>query len=160
MATLYTHKSSNIRKTYLLFTLFFAVIIAIGFVFSQVYGDPSILYIAIIFSCFMSLISYWYSDKIVLKMAGAVPVSHESNRELYNVVENLSITAGLPIPKIYIVNEPALNAFATGRDPNHAVVCVTAGLLQKLNKTELEGVLAHELSHIGNRDILISTIAV
>ena len=160
MATLYTHKSSNIRKTYLLFTLFFAVIIAIGFVFSQVYGDPSILYIAIIFSCFMSLISYWYSDKIVLKMAGTVPVSHESNRELYNVVENLSITAGLPIPKIYIVNEPALNAFATGRNQEHAAVAVTSGLRQILDKNELEGVIAHELSHIGNKDILISTIIV
>ncbi len=160
MATLYTHKSANIRKTYLLFTLFFAVIIAIGFIFSQAYGNSSILYIAVIFSCFMSFLSYWFSDKIVLSMAGAHPVDRNTNRELYNIVENLSITAGLPVPKIYIVNEPALNAFATGRDPNHAVVCVTAGLLQKLNKTELEGVLAHELSHIGNRDILVSTIAV
>ena len=160
MPTLYTHKSSNIRKTYLLFTLFFAVIIAIGFVFSQAYGNSNILYIAVIFSCFMSFISYWYSDKIVLKMAGAVPVSRESNRELYSIVENLCITAGLPVPKIYIVNEPALNAFATGRDPNHAVICVTTGLVEKLNRTELEGVLAHELSHIGNRDILVSTVAV
>ncbi len=160
MATLYTHKSSNIRKTYLLFTLFFAVIIAIGFVFAQIYGNSNILYFAVVFSCFMSFISYWYSDKIVLSMAGAVPVDRNSNRELYNIIENLAITAGLPVPKIYIVNEPALNAFATGRNPQNAVVCVTRGLLEKLNKTELEGVLAHELSHIGNRDILISTIAV
>lgn len=160
MPTLYTQKSSNIRKTYLLFTLFFGVIVGLGFVFAQAYGNSNILYIAVIFSSVMSLVSYWYSDKIVLKMARAVPVERETNRELYNIVENLSITAGLPVPKIYIVNEPALNAFATGRDPNHAVVCVTAGLLQKLNRTELEGVLAHELSHIGNRDILINTVAV
>lgn len=160
MATLYTYKSSNIRKTYLIFTLFFIVIIGLGFVFSQAYGNSNILYFAVIFSSLMSFISYWYSDKIVLAMAKAQPVDRNTNRELYNIVENLAITAGLPIPKIYIVNEPALNAFATGRDPNHAVVCVTAGLLQKLNKTELEGVLAHELSHIGNRDILVSTIAV
>ncbi len=160
MATLYTHQSSNVRKTWLLFTLFFAVIIAIGFAFAQIYGNANILYIAVIFSSVMSFISYWYSDKIVLKMAGAVPVSRESNRELYSIVENLCITAGLPIPKIYVTQEPALNAFATGRDPNHAVICVTTGLVEKLNRTELEGVLAHELSHIGNRDILISTIAV
>ncbi len=160
MATLYTHKSANIRKTYLLFTLFFGVIVGLGFVFSQAYGNSSILYIAVIFSCFMSFISYWFSDKIVLSMARAVPVDRNTNRELYNIVENLSITAGLPVPKIYIVNEPALNAFATGRNPNHAIVCVTRGLLEKLNKTELEGVLAHELSHIGNRDILVNTIAV
>ncbi|TSC81825.1 MAG: Protease HtpX [Parcubacteria group bacterium Gr01-1014_20] len=160
MATLYTHQSSNVRKTWLLFILFFIVIIAIGFIFTQIYGNANILYIAVLFSCGMSFISYWYSDKIVLKMAGAHPVDRNTNRELYNIVENLSITAGLPVPKIYIVNEPALNAFATGRDPNHAVICVTRGLLEKLNKTELEGVLAHELSHIGNRDILISTIAV
>lgn len=160
MATLYTHKSSNIRKTYLLFTLFFGAIIGIGFVFSQAYGNSNILYIAVIFSSAMSFISYWYSDKIVLRMANAVPVSRESNRELYSIVENLCITAGLPIPKIYVTQESALNAFATGRDPNHAVICVTTGLVEKLNRTELEGVLAHELSHIGNRDILISTIAV
>ena len=160
MATLYTHKSSNIRKTYLLFSLFFIVIIGLGFVFSQAYGSPSILYFAVIFSCFLSFLSYWQSDKIVLAMSHAQPVEKKDNPQLYNIIENLSITAGLPTPRIYIVNEPALNAFATGRDPNHAVICVTQGLLGKLNKTELEGVLAHELSHIGNRDILISTIAV
>ncbi len=160
MATLYTHQSSNIRKTWLLFTLFFAVIIAIGFIFAQIYGNANILYIAVLFSCGMSFISYWYSDKIVLRMANAVPVSRESNRELYSIVENLCITAGLPIPKIYVTQESALNAFATGRDPEHAVICVTTGLVERLNRTELEGVLAHELSHIGNRDILISTLAV
>jgi len=160
MATLYTQKSSNVRKTWLLFTLFFAVIIAVGFIFSQIYGNSVILYFAVIFSVLMSFISFWYSDKIVLRMANAVPVSRDSNRELYTIVENLCITAGLPLPKIYVVQESALNAFATGRDPEHAVICVTTGLVEKLNRTELEGVLAHELSHIGNRDILVSTVAV
>lgn len=160
MATLYTYKSANIRKTYLIFTLFFIVIIGLGYIFSQAYGSPSILYFAVIFSCFMSFLSYWQSDKIVLAMSHAQPVEKKDNPELYNIVENLAITAGLPTPKIYIAPEMAPNAFATGRDPNHAVVCVTRGLLEKLNKTELEGVLAHELSHIGNRDILVSTIAV
>ncbi len=158
--TLYTHKSSNIRKTFLLFTLFLGVVIGLGFIFSQTYSDPSILYIAVIFSVLMSFISYWYSDKIVLGMSRAKEIDRKANPELYNLVENLSITAGLPLPKIYIINEIALNAFATGRDPEHAVIAVTSGLLEKLNKTELEGVLAHELSHIGNRDILINTMAV
>jgi len=158
--TLYNQKDSNIRKTWLLFVVFLIVIIGIGWAFSYIYNSPGILYIAIIFSLVMNLISYWYSDKIVLKMNKAILVERKDNPDLYNIVENLSITAGLPIPKIFIVNEEQLNAFATGRDPQHAVVAVTVGLLRKLNKTELDGVLAHELSHIGNRDILISTVAV
>ncbi|MBU1160107.1 M48 family metallopeptidase [Patescibacteria group bacterium] len=140
--------------------IFLVVIIAVGWVFSQAFGDPIILYIAVFFSLFMNFLSYWYSDKIVLKMSGAKEISHENNRELFHIVENLCITAGLPMPKIYIINDPGPNAFATGRNKEHAVVAVTSGLLEKLNKTELEGVIAHELSHIGNRDILISTIVV
>ena len=143
-----------------LFTGFFVAVIGIGFAFSQVYGDPSILYIAVTFSVFMSVLSYWFSDKIVLKMTRALPATRESHRELWNIVENLSITAGLPMPKLYIVSEDAPNAFATGRDPKHAVVAVTEGLLKRLDRSELEGVLAHELSHIGNRDMLVSTVAV
>ncbi len=160
MSNLYTHKDSNIRKTWLLFTLFFGIVMAIGWVFSQAYGDPSILYIAVIFSMGMSVTSYWFSDKIVLQMSNAKPVSKENAKELYNIVENLCITAGLPVPKIYIINEDVPNAFATGRNPEHAVVAVTTGLLDRLDRSELEGVLAHELSHIGNLDMLISTAAV
>lgn len=160
MASLYTQKDSNIRKTWALFTGFFMVVIAIGWIFSQIYGNPGILYIAVGFSMFMNVISYWYSDKIVLSMAGAVPVKKNDNPELYRIVENLSITAGLPMPKIYLIPERALNAFATGRNPEHAVVAVTQGLLEKLDRSELEGVLAHELSHVGNRDILVGTVAV
>ena len=157
---LYAHKDSNIRKTWLLFTLFFGIVIAIGWVFAQAYGNPGILYIAVLFSVATSFFSYWFSDKIVLAMAHATPVSRESARELYNIVENLAITAGLPVPKMYIINEKAPNAFATGRNPQHAVVAVTTGILERLDRSELEAVLAHELSHIGNRDMLISTIAV
>ncbi|KKU14872.1 MAG: Protease HtpX-like protein [Candidatus Jorgensenbacteria bacterium GW2011_GWA2_45_9] len=160
MATIYTHKSSNIRKTYVLFTLFFAVVIFVGWVFSRAYGNPGILVIAVLFSSVMSIISYWNSDAIVLKMAHAAPVDKNYNRDLWNIVENLSITAGLPMPKIYLINEAAPNAFATGRNPEHGVIAVTRGLLERLNKTELEGVIAHELSHIGNRDTLISTVVV
>ncbi len=158
--TLYAHKTSNIRKTWLLFTLFLVVVIFIGWLFSQIYGNSSILYFAVIFSVLMNIFAYWFSDKIVLKMANAIPVKKEEMPELYNIVENLSITAGLPTPKIYFIKEKQPNAFATGRNPKHAVVAVTEGLLERLDKNELEGVISHELSHIGNRDILVSTVVV
>ena len=157
---LYTQKESNIRRTWMLFTLFFVVVIGIGWVFSQIYGNSVILVFAVGLSFFMSFFSYWYSDKIVLKISKAKEIKRETHRELYNILENLSITAGLPMPKLYLVDEQAPNAFATGRDPEHAVVAVTTGLLNKLNRTELEGVLAHELAHVGNRDMLISTVVV
>ena len=160
MATLYTERDANVRKTYLLFTLFFIVVIGVGWIMSRVYADPGILVIAVAFSSVMSVMSYWYSDKIVLSMAHAHPVEKKDAPELYRIVENLCITAGLPMPKLYIVNEPAPNAFATGRDAKHAVVAVTTGLMNKLTKQELEGVIAHELSHIGNRDMLLSTAVV
>ena len=158
--TLYTQRSSNVRKTWLLFTVFLIVVIGIGWVFSRIYANPSILYFAVIFSVLMNVIAYWYSDKIVLKMARAIPIEHKSAPELYHIVENLSITAGLPMPKIYLIPENQPNAFATGRNPKHAVVAVTEGLLEKLDRSELEGVLAHELSHVGNRDMLLSTVVV
>jgi heat shock protein HtpX len=160
MASLYTHRAANIRKTWLIFSLFLVVVIGIGWVFSRAYGNPAILYFAVLFSIFMNVLAYWFSDKLVLRMARAQPVSKEGSPELYRLVENLSITAGLPVPKIYIVHEPAPNAFATGRNPKHAVIAVTTGLLERLDKSELEGVLAHELSHIGNRDMLVSTIVI
>ncbi|MDO8471468.1 MAG: M48 family metallopeptidase [bacterium] len=158
--TLYSNKESNIRRTWLLFTVFLVVVIGIGWAFSRIYANPSILYFAVIFSVLMNVAAYWYSDKIVLKMAKAVPVEKRNAPELYNIVENLSITAGLPMPKIYLIREQQPNAFATGRDPKHAVVAVTEGLLEKLDRSELEGVLAHELSHVGNRDMLLSTVIV
>lgn len=159
MSSLYTHIDSNKRKTWFLMTIFFIVVILIGWVFSYSMNEPGILYIAVIFSIVSSFVSYWWSDKIVLAMSSAKELTHDSNKEIYHLVENLCITAGLPVPRIYIIDDTAPNAFATGRDPKHAVICLTTGIIQKLNRTELEGVIAHELSHIGNRDILISTIA-
>jgi len=156
--TLYTYSDSNKRKTWLLMSVFFIFIILIGYVFSAAMDSPIILYIAVGFSVISSFVSYWWSDKIVLAMSDAKLVKFEDNKELYRIVENLCITAGLPTPRIYIINDMAPNAFATGRDPKHAVVAVTKGLLQKLERSELEGVIAHELSHIGNRDILLATI--
>ncbi|NOY35494.1 MAG: M48 family metallopeptidase [bacterium] len=141
-------------------TAFLVVVIGIGWGFAQIYGNSVILYVAVAFSLLMNFFSFWYSDKIVLKMSGAKPIEKNDNPELYRLVENLCITAGLPLPKIYVISDPAPNAFATGRNKEKAVVAVTTGLLEKLDRTELEGVIAHELSHIGNRDILISTIVV
>ena len=158
--SLYTQQSKNVRKTWLLMSLFLIVVIGIGWLFSQVYGNPGFVYIAVIFSLFMNFFSYWYSDKIVLKMAGARPIEREENLELYRIVENLCITAGLKVPKIYMINDESPNAFATGRNQEHSAMAVTSGLLNILNKNELEGVVAHELSHVGNKDILISTVVV
>lgn len=160
MATLYTHKDENIAKTWVLMTLFFGVVIAIGWAVSFYFDNQAILYIAVFFALVMNVTSYWFSDKVVVKMAGAKPASENEYPELHNIVENLAITAGLPKPKVYIINDPAPNAFATGRNATHAVVAVTTGLLGMMNRTELEGVIAHELSHIGNRDMLVSTVAV
>ena len=158
--TLYTQRSQNIFKTWLLMATFFGIVIAIGWGFSYAYNDPGILYLAVFISIFMNIISYWFSDKIALALHRAKPVDLKSNPEIYRVLENLTIAAGLPMPKFYIINDPAPNAFATGRNPKHAVVAVTTGLLERLERSEIEGVLAHELSHIGNRDMLISTVAV
>ena len=158
--SLYNQQSKNIRKTWLLMSVFLIIVVGIGWMFSQVYGDPSFVVIAVIFSLFMNFFSYWFSDKIVLAMSGAHPIKREEDLELHRIVENLCITAGLKMPKIYMINDPSPNAFATGRNQEHATVAVTSGLLQILNKNELEGVIAHELSHIGNKDILISTIVV
>lgn len=160
MASIYTHKDSNVRKTWLLMAVFFGIVIGIGWIFSQIYGNPSILYLAVFLSIIMNVISYWFSDRIALALHKAQPVELKSNPELYRVLENLTITAGLPMPRFYLINDPAPNAFATGRNTKNAVVCVTSGLLEKLDRSELEGVLAHELSHIGNRDMLVSTVAV
>jgi heat shock protein HtpX len=158
--TLYTQIGSNVRKTWLLMSFFFIFIIVIGWLFSYFYNSQEILVFAILLSVFSSFFSYWFSDKIVLGLSRAKEIKKADAPELYRLVENLSITAGLPLPKIYIIDEAAPNAFATGRDKNHAVIAVTRGLLEKLEKVELEGVLAHELSHIGNRDMLLQTIVV
>ena len=157
---IYHEQDKNVRKTWFLMFLFLFLVIAVGWIISWFFDSPVILYIAVAFAILMNFFSYWYSDKIVIKLTRAKPVTRESHRELWNIVENLSITAGLPMPKLYVVNDPAPNAFATGRSPKHSAVAVTTGLLEILNKSELEGVIAHELSHVGNRDMLIGTIAV
>ena len=140
--------------------LFLVVIVGLGYTISYYYNSPAILYFALFFSIIINITSYWWSEKIVLGLSKAKPANREEYFDLYTVTENLSITAGLPMPKIYVIEDPAPNAFATGRDKEHAVVCVTTGLLQKLDRSELEGVIAHELSHIGNRDIMLQSVVV
>jgi len=157
---LYTHQDENVRKTWIFLSFFFIIVMAIGWFFSYLYNSPAILFIAVLFSVGMNIVSYWYSDRIVLSLHKAKLVTREEYFDLFTVTENLSIAAGLPMPKLYVVEDAAPNAFATGRDKDHAVVCVTTGLLSILERAELEGVIAHELSHIGNRDILLSTIVV
>jgi len=158
--TLYSQAESNIRKTWLFIIFFLVFIIALGWLFSYLLENSLILIVAVVFSIATSFLSYWHSDKIVLQITRARPIKKQDNPELYRLVENLCITAGLPLPKIYILPESQPNAFATGRDEKHAVIAVTQGLLEKLERVELEGVIAHELSHIKNRDILLGTVIV
>lgn len=160
MATLYTFAEKNIKKTWILMTIFFVLFALLGWLFSQIFENQKILYLAIAFAFLQNFFGYWYSDKILLAMTGAKEVKKQENPDLYRIVENLSIGAGLPTPKIYIIEEAQPNAFATGRDKNHAAIAITRGLLEKLEKPELEGVIAHELAHIGNRDILLQTMVV
>ena len=160
MATLYSQAESNIRKTWLFISIFLVFIIAIGWLFSYLLDNSIILIVAVVFSIVSSFLSYWHSDKIVLRITRAQPIKKQDNPELYRLVENICITAGLPLPKICILPELQPNAFATGRDEKHAVIAVTKGLLEKLERVELEGVIAHELSHVKNRDILLGTVIV
>ncbi|HPN55036.1 MAG TPA: M48 family metallopeptidase [Candidatus Moranbacteria bacterium] len=160
MATLYNQADRNTRLTWVYITGFLVFVIGVGYIFAGAMNNSAILYGCVIFSILMSFGSYWWSDKIVLAMSGAKEITHDQGREIFHIVENLCITAGLPMPRIYIIEDSAPNAFATGRDPKHGVICLTTGIIQKLEKAELEGVIAHELSHIGNRDILLSTVVV
>jgi heat shock protein HtpX len=160
MATLYTHQDENIAKTWTLMFVFLCLVIGLGWAIAWYFNSPGILIIAVIIAVVMNVVSYWYSDKVVIASARATPASPEQYPELHRVVENLCITAGLPKPKLYIINDPQPNAFATGRNAKHAAVAVTSGLLQMMDENELSGVIAHELSHIGNRDMLVSTVAV
>ncbi len=160
MASLYTQQARNVRKTWLLMGTFLLLVIAIGYAISWYYQSSIFLYVAVAFAFIMNFYSYWNSHKLVLRMTGARPVTKQEAPELYNIVENLAITTGLPMPKVYIIDDPAPNAFATGRNPENAVVAATTGLLQMLNRSELEGVMAHEMAHVQNRDMLVMTVAV
>lgn len=153
--------AANKRRTVLLIAAFVLVLAAVGAVVGYLIGyGPWGVVIALLVSGGMAFFSYWKADSIALAVSRAQPADPDEYKRLHNLVEGLCIAAGLPKPRIYIVEDPAPNAFATGRNPQHAAIAVTTGLLEKMNRVELEGVLAHELSHVRNYDILISTIAV
>ncbi len=160
MATTYTNITDNKVKTTFWITFFVAFIIAFGYVLSKALDIAWLFPLAIMIASFQAISSYWWSDKIALAVSGAREADKGTDPVLYRTVENLSIAAGLPMPRVYIIEDAAPNAFATGRNPKHAAIAVTRGLLDKLTKPELEGVLAHEFSHIGNDDILLSTVIV
>lgn len=153
---------SNIAKTYLLMAIFIGLVIAIGYVLGYALGYGSgFVWVATLFAVISSLSSYWWGDQMVLAMSGARPADRKKDFDFFTVAENLAIAAGLPKPKLYVIDDTAMNAFATGRDPEHAVVCATTGLLERLERRELEGVIAHELSHIQNYDTrLLAVISV
>jgi heat shock protein HtpX len=142
-------------KTVFLMSLMMALFLLVGYAI----GGKSGMTIAFVFSLVMNFGSYWFSDKIVLKMYRAQPITREQSPKFYDMVEQLAQNANLPMPKVYIINDPTPNAFATGRNPQNAAVAATTGILQGLNNEELAGVMAHELAHVKHRDILISTIA-
>ena len=153
--------ASNKRRSVFLLLGFSFLLVVTGSAAGLVLGNPIVGTIfALIVSGAMAVISYWNSDKIALKVSRAKPADEVVYKRLHNLVENLCIAGGLPKPRLYVIQDDAPNAFATGRNPKHAAVAVTSGLLEKLDRVELEGVLAHELSHIKNYDILVSTLAV
>lgn len=157
---MYSRIAENKRKTYLLMFLFVAVIGAIGWVFGLIQNSPGITVGVFIGAIIYALVMYFASSKLALGLSGAKQIQRSDNPRLWNIVENTAITAGLPMPKVYIVDDPAPNAFATGRDPDHAAVAATTGILQMLGDTELEGVMAHEMSHVGNYDIRVNMIVI
>jgi heat shock protein HtpX len=158
---MYDRIASNIRKTWALILVFIVFVAVIGWVFGYLTGFGFWgLGVALGIALLMTWGSYYSSDKLAIKMSRAVPADETQFRELHNIVEELCIAAGLPKPKVYIMNDQAPNAFATGRNPEHAAIAVTTGLLERMNRDELQGVIAHELSHVKNRDTLVSTLAV
>ena len=160
MQNLLTQQSKNIRRTWLLIAVFCVVIIGIGELFSEQYGNPSILYGFIAFSLVMNITSYWFADKIALRTARAIPADPSVYKDLIATVARVATLVGVQPPRVYIIEDEAPNAFATGRNEAHAAIAVTTGLLTILTPEELDGVIAHELSHIKNKDILIGTVAV
>ena len=159
MLNVYEQVDSNKRKSLVVMVLFMLFIIGIAWVFGEALGyGLSFVGWALVFSGIMSFSSYYYSDKIILTLSGARPADRKRDFQFYTVTENLAMAAHLPKPRLYVIEDTAMNAFATGRDPEHAVICATTGLLAKLDRTELEGVISHELSHVGNYDIRLMAI--
>jgi len=159
MSTIYSSIASNKRNSYLIVVAFFVFVTVVVYVFARAMGyGTSAAGLALIFSGIASFGGYWFSDRIVLAMSGARPATREKDFQFYTVAENLCLASRLPMPKLYVIEDTAMNAFATGRNPDNAVVCATSGLLDRLDRTELEGVVAHEMAHIQNYDMLLMSV--
>ncbi len=156
---MYSEIAANKRKTVYIMVIFLALVCGLGWVFAEFLGDKFITVYVLIGALVYVALSYFTSSRTALALNGATQIEKKDNPRLYRIVENLAITEGFPTPAIYIIEDPALNAFATGRDPKHASVAVTTGLLDKMNDQEVQGVMAHELGHVKNYDIRVSIIA-
>ncbi len=158
---MYKQIDSNKRKSVLLIVFFVVIIALLGAAFGQVYDDSGAFLVgAFVLASVSAVGSYYFSDKIVLAASGARQITVTDAPDIYHLVENLCITGGLPVPRVYIISDPAMNAFATGRDPEHAAIALTTGIIERLDRSELEGVIAHELSHVKNLDIRFATLVV
>jgi len=155
---MYSEIAANKRKTWAIMAIFLVILGALGWIVSNLYNSPMFLYLAFIVGGVYALIQYFMAAKLALAMNGAKEIAKKDDPRLYRTVENLSITLGMPMPKVYVIDDPAPNAFATGRDPQHAVVCATTGLLAMMDDTELEAVMAHEMGHVKNFDIRVMMI--
>lgn len=159
MLNIYEQVDQNKRRSALIILAFILFITGFVWLVGKAFGSqPEIIIWAVVFSLFSSIASYFWGDKIILTLSGAKPAEREKYFNFYTAAENLAIAAQIPKPELYVIESPALNAFATGRDPNHALVCATTGLIEKLDKSELEAVVAHEISHIANCDIRLMMI--
>lgn len=157
--TIYSQIASNKQKTFFIFALFIVLLSGFFYIIGLYYGDANgYLVLGLLISFFSSVFSYYFSDKLVLFSVGAVPANKERHFNFYTAGENMALAAGIPMPTLYVIPDAAPNAFATGRDPKHAIVCATEGLLAMMDRAELEGVVAHELSHIKNYDMLVMTV--
>ena len=159
MENLYTAMSANKRNSFFITAAITAVFVVLGYFLGKYWGSGyGGVFIAFLVALVMSLAAYYSGDKMVLGVSRAKRIEKKDYPQLFNVIEELAIAGGLPMPAVYVIDDTAPNAFATGRDPKHASVAITTGLMQKLNRDELQGVMAHELSHVGNRDILYATM--
>jgi len=159
MSGMYSAMETNRRNSFLLVVGITALLVVLGYFLGNYWGSGYFgIGLAMVIAVTMSLTAYYSGDKMILAMSRAKRIEKKDNPQLFNVVEELSIAAGLPMPAVYVIEDSAPNAFATGRDPEHAAIAITTGLLEKLNRDELQGVIAHEMSHIGNRDILYATM--
>lgn len=156
---MYSNIAANKRKTIFIFLGFIIFVGVVGWIFAEYLGHPIITPYVLIGAAIYALFTYFAGSKMAVAVNGAREIQKRDNPRLYRIVENLSITEGMPMPKVYIMDDPAMNAFATGRNPNHAIVCATSGILEALDDSELEGVMAHELGHVKNYDIRVSMIA-